>query len=102
MQHRGCQRDVGSVGEAHGHQLPVAQPVVLAGCADEAGQLTGPRDDVVDVEDPFGYPAEPARHAVFADQAPWRQHPGPRVQTGSERGDLLFVAAGAVQREQHG
>ncbi|WP_251024239.1 hypothetical protein [Arthrobacter sp. ISL-65] len=75
---------------------------MLAPGVDEAGQLSGAVDDVFDVEDSFGVPAEPAEHAVFLNPAAGGEDSGVRVQGAGQGGDVAFVAGGPVQHEQHG
>jgi hypothetical protein len=68
---------------------------------DEPGHLRGAARQVVHVELAIGEALEIAQGAVLGDIAAWRDDAGARHQLAAEIEELVLVAAGAVEQEQH-
>lgn len=89
--------DVGAVGIADGDNFSEMAAGALV--FDEIGQFMGAADEVVFVEDARSQAAEEAGLAVFEDLSARAEQRGAGAEEASERDEVVFVAAGAVEEE---
>lgn len=94
QEHRGG--DVGAVGIADGDDLPEMMAFALV--FDEIGQLMRAPDEIGFVENPGSQTTEEAELSVFVDFAARAEQRGFGADQLSQRDQVVFVAAGAVQQ----
>ena len=66
----------------------------------EFRQVVGPDPQVLEIENPFREAPEEAGHPALEHFPSRAQHPGRRRDHLRDRQQILFVPAGAVQRQQ--
>ncbi len=74
--------------------------VLRARTFDEYGELISTPPDVVLIENALSEPAEEARHAVLQHLAARRKQRRIRGNRAAKREEIVFVTAGAVQKEE--
>src|SRR6266567_4466127 len=92
--------NISAVGVTDGDDLISREFVVRRCRGDEIRKFVRALFQILDVEHTFGEPSEESRHSIFEDLAARAKQCGIRVELASKWDEIVFVAAGSMQKQQ--
>jgi hypothetical protein len=67
---------------------------------DKIREFVRTRDDILFIENALGQPPKKSRGTIFQNFSPWTEQGRVRIDAATEREEVIFVPAGAVQQQQ--